>query len=104
MDINLDGGEKEIIKAIGIGGSGISGKQLLERISEMEEVEFISTIRGLLNLGYIVADKQSFHEFKDVQQAEFNINSGYSRELKEALDPRLKRDAKDHRSRRVRRE
>jgi hypothetical protein len=103
MEINLDGGEKEIIKAIGVGGSGISGRQLLERISEMEEAELISTIKGLLNVGYIMADKQSFHDIEDVERAEFNVNSGYSRDLKEALDPQLRKDA-NQRSRRVRRE
>jgi hypothetical protein len=103
MEINLDGGEKEIVKAIGVGSGGISGRQLIERMSEIEEAELISALKGLLNFGYIVADKQSFHCMKDVEQAEFSINSGYSRELKEALDPRLRKD-ENQRSRRVRRE
>ena len=47
MEINLDGGEKEILKAIGIGGSNIPGKQLLERVNGIEEAEFVSILRGL---------------------------------------------------------
>ncbi len=104
MEINLDGGEKEIVKAIGIGGSPISGKQLLECVNDMDEAEFVSTLRGLLMTGYVLADKQSFHDFDDIQHAEFRVNAGYARDLKEALDPRLKRERKEQRNRRVRRE
>ena len=105
MDINLDGGEKEILKAIGIsGGSPISGKQLLAGLSGVEDAEFISTLRGLLNAGYVLADKQSFHDLDDVEHAEFRVNAGYARDLKEALDPRLKRARQEQKKRRVRRE
>jgi hypothetical protein len=103
MDINLDGGEKEILKAIGTSGAPISGRQLLDTAVGMEEAEFISTLKGLLSFGYVLADKQAFHDFKDVQNAEFRINAGYARDLKEALDPRLKRERKEQKSRRVRR-
>jgi len=104
MDINLDGGEKAMIKAIGMGGTAISGKQLIATAVGMEEAEFVSTLKGLLNFGYVLADKQSFHDLKDVENAEFRVNAGYARDLKEALDPRLKRERNDQKSRRVRRE
>ena len=102
MDINLDGAEKSIIKAIGFGGSGIKGTTLIERVGDLEEAELIDTIRGLMSIGYLIADKQSFHEIRDVENTEFNINSGYSRELKDSLDPRSGQIPK--KSRRVRRE
>jgi len=104
MEINLDGGEKEILKAIGLGGSNITGKQLIERVGGMEEAEFVSTIRGLLMVGYVLADKQSFHNYDDVEHAEFHVNSGYAKDLKEALDPRLRRERKNQRNRRARRQ
>jgi len=104
MDINLDGGEKEILKAVGLGGTTITGRQLLERVTGMEEAEFISTLKGLMTMGYLVADKQSFHKMEDVENSEFHVNSGYARDLKEALDPRLRRERLDQKSRRVRRE
>jgi len=103
MDINLDGGEKEILKAIGTSGAAISGRQLMATVTGMEEAEFISTLKGLLSFGYVLADKQSFHEFKDVENAEFRLNAGYMHDLKEALDPRLKREREHQKSRRVRR-
>jgi hypothetical protein len=104
MDINLDGGEKEILKAIGVGGSNISGKMLLERVTGMDEAEFVSTLRGLMMMGYVLADKQSFHTFDDVEHAEFHVNSGYARDLKEAIDPRLRREKAERKNRRVRRQ
>jgi hypothetical protein len=69
----------------------------------MEEAEFVSVLKGLLMMGYILADKQSFHDLKDVEHAEFRVNAGYARDLKEALDPRLKQERKDQKNRRVRR-
>lgn len=104
MEINLDGGEKEILKAIGVGGSSISGKMLLERVTGMDEAEFVSTLRGLMMMGYVLADKQSFHDFDDVGHAEFHVNSGYARDLKEAIDPRLRREKADKKNRRMRRQ
>ena len=104
MDIKLDGGEKQMLKAIGIGGSALSGKQLLASVNGMEEAEFISVLKGLLMMGYILADKQSFHDLKDVGNSEFRVNAGYARDLKEALDPRLKAERKEQKKRRVRRE
>lgn len=70
----------------------------------MEEAEFLDTLRGLLNFGYVLADKQAFHDMEDVEQAEFRVNAGYSRDIKEALDPRLKRARKEQRTRRTRRQ
>jgi surfactin synthase thioesterase subunit len=104
MEINLDGGEKDIIKAIGLSGNNIPGKQVLERASGMDEAEFVATLRGLLMMGYVLADKQSFHNFDDVEHAEFHVNSGYARDLKEAIDPRLRRERKEKRNRRLRRQ
>jgi hypothetical protein len=104
MEINLDGGEKEILKAIGLSGTNLPGKLLVERVPNMEAMEFVSTLRGLLMMGYILADKQSFHNLDDIEHAEFHVNSGYSKDLKEAMDPRLRRERKDQKNRRIRRQ
>lgn len=101
-EIHLDGGEVTILKAIGLGGTIVSGETLLERVHGLEEAEIMDTIRGLIMLGYLMSDKRSLYDLKDVSVANFHVNSGYARELKEALDPRMRR--KPQRSRRVRRE
>lgn len=100
-EIHLDGGEVQMLKGIGLGGSNISGEQLIERVTGMEEAEFIETLKGLMMMGYVIADKQSFHGFEDVERAEFHVNSGYSKDLREAIEPSRR---PQQRSRRVRRE
>ncbi|MGA3171401.1 MAG: hypothetical protein ABSE62_10340 [Chthoniobacteraceae bacterium] len=104
MEINLDGGEKEILKALGLSGTNLPGKMLLERAPGMEEAEFVSTLKGLMTMGYVLADKQSFHDFEDVEHAEFHVNSGYAKDLREAIDPRFRRERKEQRTRRARRQ
>ncbi len=101
-NIHLDGGEVTILKAIGLGGTVVSGETILERVHGLEEAEIMDTLRGLIMLGYLMSDKRSLYDLKDVAIANFHVNSGYARELKEALDPRSRR--KPQRSRRVRRE
>lgn len=100
-EIHLDGGEITVLKAIGFGGTHVSGEQLIEKMPEFEEAELLDTIQGLIMMGYVVADKQSLHNIDDVKRSTFNINSGYSRDLREAIDPNKKPEKK---SRRVRRE
>src|SRR5277367_4124337 len=101
-NIHLDGGEVTVLKAMGLGGTVVSGETLLERIHGLEEAEIMDTIRGLITLGYVLSDKRSLYDIKDVHIANFHVNSGYSRELKDALNPRSRQ--KPQRSRRVRRE
>jgi len=101
-DIKLDGGEISVLKAIGFGGTAISGDQLIERVSDFAAAELIDTLDGLMMLGYVISDKQSFHSLEDIQHSTFRINSGYSKDLRETVDPRRKEPAKP--SKRVRRE
>jgi hypothetical protein len=100
-EIQLDGGEVQVLKAIGLGGTNTSGEQLVERVAGLEEAELIDTIQSLIMMGYVLADKQAFHDVEDVKRAEFHVNSGYSKALREAIDPRFRPAP---RSRRVRRE
>ena len=100
-EINLDGGEVQMIKALGTGGSAVPGETLIERVSGVEEAEFLDTLQGLIMMGYVISDKQSLHCYDDVKRAEFHVNSGYSKALREATDPRFRPEKK---SRRVRRE
>jgi len=100
-EIHLDGGEVQVLKAIGLSGTNISGEQIIERVSGMEEAEFIDTLQGLMMMGYVLADKQAFHDYEDVKRADFHVNSGYSKALREAMEPSHR---PQKRSRRVRRE
>jgi hypothetical protein len=99
-EINLDGTEVSVIKALGIGGGEIDGGTLIARCQELEVAELIDTLRGLMMQGYVDADSNAFYSAKEMEDVNFRVNSGYSKDLKEALDPQP--GAK--KSKRVRRE
>ncbi|MDP9291833.1 MAG: hypothetical protein M3O82_05660 [Verrucomicrobiota bacterium] len=99
-EIHLDGGEITILKAVGLGGTPITGEQLAERVSTLEEAEMVDALDGLITSGYLVSDTQTLRTMDDVKRSNFHVNSGYARELKDALDPQRRQKP----SRRVRRE
>jgi hypothetical protein len=99
-EINLDGAEISVLKALGLGGSEVDGKDLSERLPDFVTAELIDTLQGLSAMGYVDADKGSFHNREEFEKTHFRVNSGYSRDLKDALDPR----PEQKKSRRVRRE
>ena len=99
-EINLDGVEISILKAIGVGGGEIPGEQLIARVPHLAYGELADALKGMITMGYIVSDKHSFRSSDELELAHVHVNSGYSRELKEAMDPRPERP----KSRRVRRE
>jgi hypothetical protein len=99
-NISLDGGEIAIIKALGFGGGDTSGEALMERVPDLAIAEVIDALGCLVTLGYVMSDKISFTSSDDFKKTHFHVNSGYSRELKDAMDPKQIRPT----SRRVRRE
>ena len=100
MDISLDGGEITVLKALGLGGSEVVGKSLLTRVAPMDAADVIDTLKGLVMLGYVSADNSSFHALEEMKKMSFHVNSGYTKDLKEALDPQPQKQ----KSKRVRRE
>ncbi len=99
-EINLDGTEVTIIKALGLGGGEISGEDLMARVPDLAEAELIDCVKGLLAVGYVIADKQAFYDKEQLAATHFYVNSGYTKDLREAMDPR----ADGPKSKRVRRE
>ena len=99
-ELNLDGGEIAIIKAIGLSGTDIRGDDLMDRVGELDVSELMDTLKGLISVGFVEADKSSFYKEEDMKNVYFHVNSGYARELKEAMDPNTDRP----KSRRMRRE
>ena len=99
-NIILDGGEISIIKALGFGGGETAGEILLERVSDLAFAEVVDALGCLIQMGYVIADKSSFNNSEEMKKTNFHVNSGYARELKEAMDPTSDKS----KSRRVRRE
>jgi hypothetical protein len=99
-EIQLDGTEISIIKAIGLGSGEIDGESLIERCAELEFAELMDSLKGLIAIGYVESDGFSMHNKEDLEKAHFHVNSGYAKDLKDALDPR----EEPKKSKRVRRE
>ena len=100
-EINLDGGEITVIKALGVGSGEMSGEDLLQRVGgELIPAELIDTLKDLMMVGYVDADKSAFYNLDELKAIHFRVNSGYTKDLREALNP----GRQQPKSRRVRRE
>ena len=99
-EIQLSGGEITILKAIGLTGTSMGGKFLVDRIEEVEAGEFVDTIRGLMAMGYLLSTKVNIRTLGDVERASFRVNPSYAHDLKDALDPYRRREQEKHRRRR----
>lgn len=100
-DLNLDGTETSILKAIGIGGGEVPGDTLADRTSGLEEAEFLDSLRGLVTQGFVECDRGSLQSMDDVKASRFHVNSGYSKDIRNALGGKTQEKPK---SKRVRRE
>lgn len=101
-EIKLDGGEITILKTMGISGTPILGKILIERIEGMESAEFLDTLDSLISLGYVTANKVNLIKMEDVEAAVLRVNPSYSHDLRDALNPSKRRDQDRTRRRRRR--
>lgn len=100
-EIKLDGGEITILKSIGLSGSPIYGKLLLDRIGEVQEAEFVDTLTGLISLDYVLSSKVTIRSLQDIEHAFFRVNSSFSHDLRDAVRPGKRRE--EDRARRRRR-
>jgi hypothetical protein len=86
-EINLSGGEISLLKTMGLSGTPIFGKLLVDHVGEVEEAEFLDELNGLISLGYVLADKVNVRSMEDVERTVFRVNASYARDLKDALNP-----------------
>lgn len=99
-EINLNGGEITILKAIGLSGAPAFGKILVEQIGEMEAAEILDELNGLISLGYVLSDKVNLYKMEDVEKSTFRVNASYARDLRDAIHPSRRRDHDKPRRRR----
>jgi hypothetical protein len=91
-DIKLDGGEISVLKKIGLSGSPLYGKLLIDRIEEMETGEFLDTLIGLIDLNYVLSNKVNVRLMEDVEKAFFRVNPAFSKDLQDAVNPSRRRE------------
>lgn len=100
-EIKLNGGEITLLKTIGLSGTQIAGKQLIDKVDSMETAEFLDTLSGLLDMDYVLSNKVNVRLMEDVERALFRVSPAHAKELREAVNPGRNRD--QQRARRVRR-
>jgi hypothetical protein len=91
-EIKLDGGEISVLKKIGLSGAPLYGKLLMDRIEDMETGEFLDTLAGLIDLGYVVSNKVNVRVMADVEKAFFRVNPAFTKDLQDAVNPSRKRE------------
>ena len=65
-EIKLNGGEISILKKIGLSGSPVFGKLLVEKIEEMETGEFLDTLAGLIDQNYVLSNKVNVRTIRGI--------------------------------------
>lgn len=91
-EIHLDGGEISLLKTLGLGGTQTYGKLLLDKVDDMVPAEFLETLGGLIERGYVISNKVNVRSVDDVERAFFRVNPAYSRDLRDAINPSATRE------------
>jgi hypothetical protein len=99
-EINLSGGEISLLKTMGLSGTPVYGKLLLDKVGDMEEAEFLDELNGLVDLGYVLSDKVNLRTMEDVERTIFRVNASYARDLRDAIQPGRRREKEQRRRRR----
>lgn len=84
--INLDGGEISIIRALGFSAAPMLGRDLKGRVGSMNDNDLAECLGTLIALGY-VSSTPDLDRVEDLDKVSFAVNSGYTKALREALDP-----------------
>jgi hypothetical protein len=87
--INLEGGEITVIRAIGLSGTALLGRELKARVGSMSEQTLMEILQTMIALGYVSA-LPDLDLVEDLDKVSLTVNSGYSRALKEAIEPETK--------------
>jgi len=70
----------------------MTGEDVMDKVStDVLPVEIIDCMKGLMDLGYVDSDKSSFYNLDEFKSIHFRVNSGYAKELREALNPTSQR-------------
>jgi hypothetical protein len=100
-EIKLTGSEISVLKMIGLSGSPVAGRMLIDRAGEMAESEFLDTLVGLIEQGFVLTTKVNLRLIEDVERAAFRVNPAEAKDLREAVNPNRRRERqRDRRQRR----
>jgi hypothetical protein len=90
-DIKLSGGEISVLKAIGMSGTQVFGKLLLDKIPDAEHVEFLETLTDLIAQGYVISNRVNIRKLEEVETSFFRVSPAHAKDLRGAVNPARKR-------------
>ena len=67
-----------VIKAMGLSGTQINGKALLDRLPAMESAELVDSLGGLMALDYVLCDMERLRTGDDLRDANFSVNTRHA--------------------------
>ena len=102
-EINLTGGEITLLKQIGLSGGQMFGKILVGKVEEEQSAEFLDTLLGLIDLGYVLSNRVNLRTLEEVEKAFFRVNAAHLVELRDAVNPSRRRERERSQQRRRRR-
>ena len=102
-EITLSGGEITLLKRIGLSGGQLNGRLMVSELEAEEVGEFLETLVGLIDQGYVLSNKVNIRLIQDVERAFFRANPTYLTELRDAINPSRKRERDRAQQRRPRR-
>ena len=85
-EICLSGGDVSVIKALGLSGSQMSGRNLIGRLAAMDGAEIVDTLSGLVQMDYVLCDVDKLRSVSDMEEAKFSINTAMLRDLARGAD------------------
>lgn len=89
-----------MLKALGLSGAPLYGKLFIDRMKEMGSAEFLDILGGLLATGYVLSSKVNVVKLEEAERSSFRVNSGYAKELRDAMRPGGRKGAERERRRR----
>jgi hypothetical protein len=58
----------------------------------METGEFLETLTGLIDQGYVLSNKVNVRVIEDVEKAFFRVSPSYAKDLRDAVNPAARRE------------
>lgn len=101
-EIKLSGSEISVLKTLGLSGTPMPGKLLVDRLDDVSEAEFVDTLSGLITQEYVLSNKVNIRTMEDALRSVFRTNPAQARDLRNALNPARAR-AREGQERRRRR-
>ncbi|MEO5721575.1 MAG: hypothetical protein ABIR71_08910 [Chthoniobacterales bacterium] len=99
-EIKLSGGEITVLKAIGTSGTQVAGKLLLQKVEDAEQAEFLDTLTGLIEQGYVVSNLVNLRRIEEVERAFLRVSPAHAKDLRDAVNPSRSRERESRRERR----